>query len=247
MSEPIERDARLLKMARRPLGPAGRVAQAFINSKLTPLLVVAALILGVFAVLATPREEEPQILVPMIDVLVPYPGAIGARGGGAGGDADRAAGVGDPGRRVRLHDLESQLRHGDRALQGGSGSRGSARQAVHQDHGASGGSCPQAPGRRSSSRSRSTTCRSWPSPCGASATTASTLRKAAEEVALEIKKIPNISEVNDHRRRAARDPRRAWTRSGCAATAPARCRSPRPSSSPTGTCRSVRSPRTTAR
>jgi multidrug efflux pump subunit AcrB len=75
VNEPIDRDTRLLKMARRPLGPAGRVAQAFIDSKLTPLLVVAALLLGIFAVLATPREEEPQIQVPMIDVLVPYPGA----------------------------------------------------------------------------------------------------------------------------------------------------------------------------
>jgi multidrug efflux pump subunit AcrB len=75
VSEPIERDARLLKMMRKPLGPAGRVAQAFIDSKLTPLLVIAALALGVFAVLVTPREEEPQIQVPMIDVLVPFPGA----------------------------------------------------------------------------------------------------------------------------------------------------------------------------
>jgi multidrug efflux pump subunit AcrB len=75
VTEPIERDTQLLKMARRPLGPAGRMAQAFIDSKLTPLLVVAALVVGVFSVLVTPREEEPQILVPMIDVMVPYPGA----------------------------------------------------------------------------------------------------------------------------------------------------------------------------
>ncbi len=62
-------------MVRKTLGPAGRVAQAFINSKLTPLLVLVALAIGVFAVLITPREEEPQIKVPMIDVLVPFPGA----------------------------------------------------------------------------------------------------------------------------------------------------------------------------
>jgi multidrug efflux pump subunit AcrB len=68
-------DANLLKMARKPLGPAGRMAQAFVDSKLTPLLVVASLALGFFAVAITPREEEPQIKVPMIDVLVPYPGA----------------------------------------------------------------------------------------------------------------------------------------------------------------------------
>ena len=74
MSTP-RRDESLLKKARKPLGPAGRMAQAFIDSKLTPLIVVASLALGVFAILITPREEEPQIKVPMIDVFVPYPGA----------------------------------------------------------------------------------------------------------------------------------------------------------------------------
>jgi multidrug efflux pump subunit AcrB len=57
------------------IGISGRIAKAFIRSKLTPLLVVAALLLGVFALLATPREEEPQIVVPMVDVFVEYPGA----------------------------------------------------------------------------------------------------------------------------------------------------------------------------
>ena len=57
------------------LGPAGKIAKAFIKSKLTPLLVVASILLGIFAVVVTPREEEPQIVVPMIDVLVSYPGA----------------------------------------------------------------------------------------------------------------------------------------------------------------------------
>jgi len=56
-------------------GIAGRLAQAFINSKLTPLVVVASLALGLFAVLAIPREEEPQILVPMLDVMTALPGA----------------------------------------------------------------------------------------------------------------------------------------------------------------------------
>ncbi len=59
----------------RPLGAAGRIARAFLDSKLTPLLVVAALLLGAFAVLVTPREEEPQIQVPMIDVFAGLPGA----------------------------------------------------------------------------------------------------------------------------------------------------------------------------
>jgi multidrug efflux pump subunit AcrB len=56
-------------------GLAGRLATAFINSRLTPLLIVASLALGVFAVIALPREEEPQIVVPMIDVFVQMPGA----------------------------------------------------------------------------------------------------------------------------------------------------------------------------
>jgi multidrug efflux pump subunit AcrB len=56
-------------------GPAGAVARAFINSKLTPLLMIASLLLGLFAVLQLPREEEPQIVVPMIDVFVSMPGA----------------------------------------------------------------------------------------------------------------------------------------------------------------------------
>jgi multidrug efflux pump subunit AcrB len=56
-------------------GVAGRLAAAFINSRLTPLFIVAALALGLFAVIALPREEEPQIVVPMIDVFVQMPGA----------------------------------------------------------------------------------------------------------------------------------------------------------------------------
>ncbi len=56
------------------LGIAGRVARSFIDSKLTPLIVGASLLLGAFAVIMLPREEEPQIKVPMIDVLVAMPG-----------------------------------------------------------------------------------------------------------------------------------------------------------------------------
>ncbi len=56
-------------------GFAGRVAASFLDSKLTPLLVIAALFLGGFAVLVTPREEEPQIKVPMVDVFLQLPGA----------------------------------------------------------------------------------------------------------------------------------------------------------------------------
>src|SRR5712691_11808645 len=59
----------------RVLRLAGRIARAFIQSKLTPLAVVAALLLGAFSILETPREEEPQIVVPMLDVFVQMPGS----------------------------------------------------------------------------------------------------------------------------------------------------------------------------
>lgn len=57
------------------LGIAGRVAATFIDSKLTPLIIVASLALGAFAVLMIPREEEPQIVVPMLDVTTSIPGS----------------------------------------------------------------------------------------------------------------------------------------------------------------------------
>ena len=56
-------------------GLAGRIAHAFIDSKLTPLIVFASVLLGAFAVLMLPREEEPQIQVPMMDVMVVMPGS----------------------------------------------------------------------------------------------------------------------------------------------------------------------------
>ena len=57
------------------MGIAGRVAKAFLRSKLTPLVTFASLAVGGIALLATPREEEPQISVPMIDVSTALPGA----------------------------------------------------------------------------------------------------------------------------------------------------------------------------
>jgi len=56
-------------------GLAGKIAHAFIDSRLTPLVIVGALLLGLFSILQTPREEEPQIVVPMLDVFVGMPGA----------------------------------------------------------------------------------------------------------------------------------------------------------------------------
>jgi multidrug efflux pump subunit AcrB len=56
-------------------GAAGRIARMFVDSKLTPLLIVASVLLGLASVMLLPREEEPQIKVPMIDVMVSMPGA----------------------------------------------------------------------------------------------------------------------------------------------------------------------------
>jgi multidrug efflux pump subunit AcrB len=60
---------------KQDLGIAGRLAHAFINSKLTLLFIAASLGIGIFAVAIIPREEEPQILVPMLDILTAMPGA----------------------------------------------------------------------------------------------------------------------------------------------------------------------------
>ncbi len=57
------------------LGISGRMARAFKLNEITPLLALVALLLGIFAVLVTPREEEPQINVTMANVLIPFPGA----------------------------------------------------------------------------------------------------------------------------------------------------------------------------
>ncbi|SEI94186.1 efflux RND transporter permease subunit [Frateuria terrea] len=57
------------------LGFSGRIARAFQASPLTPILALAALLLGLAAAIITPREEEPQIDVTMANVMVPFPGA----------------------------------------------------------------------------------------------------------------------------------------------------------------------------
>jgi multidrug efflux pump subunit AcrB len=59
----------------KPQGIAGKLGALFISSKLTPIAVIASILLGLFAVYMLPREEEPQIKVPMVDVLVGMPGA----------------------------------------------------------------------------------------------------------------------------------------------------------------------------
>lgn len=56
-------------------GLAGQLARYFIDSKLTPILIIVSIALGIFSVMTTPKEEEPQIVVPMIDIMISYPGA----------------------------------------------------------------------------------------------------------------------------------------------------------------------------
>jgi multidrug efflux pump subunit AcrB len=57
------------------LGIAGRITRLFITSPVTPMILVVALLLGLIGLMFTPRQEDPQISVPMIDVFVQYPGA----------------------------------------------------------------------------------------------------------------------------------------------------------------------------
>jgi multidrug efflux pump subunit AcrB len=63
-------------MADHPgIGPSGLIARTFQDSPLTPLIAIVGLLLGMAALIITPKEEEPQINVTMVDVLVPFPGA----------------------------------------------------------------------------------------------------------------------------------------------------------------------------
>ena len=57
------------------MGISGRIARIFLHSQMTPLLALVAMLLGLFAVAVTPREEEPQINVTMANVMIAYPGA----------------------------------------------------------------------------------------------------------------------------------------------------------------------------
>eukprot|EP01034_Spumella_vulgaris_P027617 gene27617-34364_t len=62
-------------MSEQKMGISGRIAAAFQRAQITPLLALVAFLLGVFAVMVTPREEEPQINVTMANVIAPFPGA----------------------------------------------------------------------------------------------------------------------------------------------------------------------------
>ena len=56
-------------------GLAGKIAKGFIGSKLTVLLMIVFMVIGVYSSFLIPREEEPQIVVPLADVYVHLPGA----------------------------------------------------------------------------------------------------------------------------------------------------------------------------
>ncbi|MCB1756611.1 MAG: efflux RND transporter permease subunit, partial [Gammaproteobacteria bacterium] len=62
-------------MSTEQLGISGRIAKQFLTSQITPLLALVGFLLGLFAVMVTPREEEPQINVTFANVFVPFPGA----------------------------------------------------------------------------------------------------------------------------------------------------------------------------
>ena len=62
-------------MQSNSMGISGRIAAYFLQARITPLLALVALLLGLFAVMVTPREEEPQIDVTMANVIIPFPGA----------------------------------------------------------------------------------------------------------------------------------------------------------------------------
>ena len=64
-----------LQLDEANLGIAGRIARQFINSPVTPLLMAAFLGIGILGLLFTPRQEDPQISVPMVDIFFKYPGA----------------------------------------------------------------------------------------------------------------------------------------------------------------------------
>jgi multidrug efflux pump subunit AcrB len=60
------------------LGTTGKIVEAFLLSKLPIIFIIASLLAGAAALVLTPREEEPQIVVPVVDVMINFPGASAA-------------------------------------------------------------------------------------------------------------------------------------------------------------------------
>ena len=73
-SDESNNDKPMTQEKKHDLGIAGGIAKAFINSPVTPMLLIATLLIGLMGLIFTPRQEDPQISVPMIDIFVAYPG-----------------------------------------------------------------------------------------------------------------------------------------------------------------------------
>ena len=65
----------VLRMSNKPLGISGKIAKYFFRSEITPLLALVGLLMGIFAAVMTPKEEDPQINVTFANVFIPFPGA----------------------------------------------------------------------------------------------------------------------------------------------------------------------------
>ena len=178
-----------------PTGVAGRLAATFIHSKLTPLVIVASLLLGVYAVLALPREEEPQIIVPMIDVFVDMPGASPTEVEQRVTRPARADPLGDSWRRVPLLHLESEPRDDRGPLPRRPGRRARARPAQSEARGECRRGCRPAHQCLWCRPARSTTCRSWRSRSGAPDTTMLSSGRWQAQLQEALKELPDISEV----------------------------------------------------
>ena len=74
-SEQSPREANATQDPGAKLGVAGVMCEAFIHSPLSPLLYLVMLVLGIYGLVATPRQEDPEISVPMIDIFYRMPGA----------------------------------------------------------------------------------------------------------------------------------------------------------------------------
>jgi len=62
-------------MSKQSLGISGKIAKYFFRSEITPLLALVGLLMGVFATVMTPKEEDPQIDVTFANVFIPFPGS----------------------------------------------------------------------------------------------------------------------------------------------------------------------------
>ena len=195
------------------LGISGRIAAFFQSAQITPLLALVALLLGVFAVLVTPREEEPQINVTMANVIVPFPGASVR-------DVEQM--VATPAEQVlsQIAGIEHVML-GLAARAGGAHGAVQGRRAAHRGAGAPvrhgqpqrrlAAARAWASASRSSSPRASTTCPIVTltllraRPAHAAPSTSSAWRTALEA---DLKRVPGTREVHDDRRAGARGARR---------------------------------------